>query len=237
MKEKKILEADIKALLIKNLHSKGRLKDDSLVVSELTVGDFSRRVDLVVASPKELIAYEIKSASDNLNRLTGQINDYLKYFDKVIVVVDSSHINSTLKIAPANVGVWEFSKGKFIIRRRGIKSILKDKTALSSFLTTADVTKLTPTIYKSYDRISKREFMLKANSSKKLREEVYDFLFRKFSITSNLLLDKLNAKNHISSSDIEELSIYIPERRIKEQKKALKSQIWQAWEAELSVTA
>lgn len=229
-----MLEADIKAHLVNHLYKKCRLTDDSLVVSELTIGGFSRRVDLVVATPKELIAYEIKSASDNLSRLSGQVNDYLKYFDKVIVVADSTHIDATLQLAPENVGVWELSKEKFIAKRRGIKTTVKDKKALASFLTATEISRLTPTAYKAYDRSKQRELMLRANSAKKLRGEVYEFLYRKFSATSHKLLNKLDTKANVTPIDIEQLSVYIPERRAKEQKKALKSQLWQEWEAELS---
>lgn len=237
MKDQKILEADIKAHLINYLNEKHRLSDDSLVISELTVGGFSRRVDLVVATPKELIAYEIKSASDNLNRLSGQTKDYLKYFDKVVIVADSKHASFALKLTPQNVGVWELSQERMIVRRRGVKSKIGDKSALASFLTGTEIAKLTPAGSKSYDRISRKELMIKATSAKKIRAEVYNSLYRKFSTTSRQLMSKLNAKADITAPDIEQLSVYIPERRATEKKKALKSQLWQAWESELSLSA
>ncbi|EHH1035569.1 sce7726 family protein [Vibrio parahaemolyticus] len=233
----KLLEADIKARLIKYLHERKHLSDDSLVISELTIGGFSRRVDLVVATPNGLTAYEIKSASDNLSRLTGQVQDYLKHFDKVIVVADTKHIQSALQSTTTNVGVLEVSGDKFIVRRRGVKSKVSNKSSLISFLTATEISKLAPSNIKSSNRTCQRNEVIKTASIKRLRTEIYKYLHRKFSLTSNNLLDKLNSGAEISTQDVEELSIYIADRRLQNQKKAQKSQLWSAWEAELSLSA
>ncbi|EGQ8000409.1 hypothetical protein D3N24_14960 [Vibrio vulnificus] len=233
----KLLEADIKARLITHLYNKGHLSDDSLVISELTIGGFSRRVDLVVATPNGLTAYEIKSASDNLNRLTGQVEDYLKYFDKVIVVADTKHTPQALKSTDKNVGILEVSGNKFTIRRRGIKSKVSNKSSLISFLTATEISKLATSSFKSSNRARQRNEVLKTISIKRLRTEVYKYLQRKFSLTSKNLLEKLNSDTELSTQDIEELSIYIADRRLQNEKKAQKSQLWSTWEAELSLSA
>ncbi|WP_188009058.1 sce7726 family protein [Grimontia hollisae] len=237
MQAQKLLESDIKARLINHLYKKGRINSDSVVISELTISDFSRRVDLVVANQNGLTAYEVKSASDNLSRLTGQVDDYLRHFDKVIVVADTKHIKSTLQITPHNVGVIEISGDNFIVRRRGTKTRVSKKTPLISFLTTSEISKLLPANLKLSNRVSKRNEALKATSVKRLRAEVYNFLRRKFASTSNQLLEKLDSGIDISALDIEDLSIYIPERRLREEKKAQKSQLWSSWASELSLTA
>ncbi|MBN3160315.1 sce7726 family protein [Pectobacterium brasiliense] len=228
-----MLESDIKIKLIKHLQEKGQVSENSILVSELTVGNFSRRVDLVIATQKELIAYEIKSASDNLTRLSGQVEDYLKYFDKVIVVADSRHIKSALQQTPKNVGVWELSHENFIIRRRGTKSSINEKFALASFLTNAELSKLAQINHKKINNF-KKDIVIEVTSIKTLRNEVYNCLHRKFSSTSRQFMNKLNSQLELKSSDIELLSIYIPERRAMEKKKSLKSQLWEIWEKELS---
>lgn len=232
-----MLEVDIKAHLLTHLHRKHLITEDTLIASELTVGGFSRRADLAILSSKDFIAYEIKSASDNLNRLSGQIHDYLKYFDKVIVVVDSKHLKATLQSTPENVGVWELVKKQFIVRRRGVKQKIKDKSALSSFLTSNEIAKLTPVSLEKDDRKSQKKYMLKANTAKDIREVAFKLLHRKFSQTSFHFLQKLNNKVEITNLDIESLSLYIPERRALEKKKALKSKLWEIWEAEQSLIA
>ncbi|EIO3983025.1 sce7726 family protein [Vibrio vulnificus] len=237
MLEPKLLESDIKARLINHLHKKGRLNSDSVVISELTICDFSRRVDLVVADQNGLTAYEVKSASDNLNRLAGQIDDYLKHFDKVIVVADTKHIQSALQTTPNHVGVIEISSNNFIVRRRGLKTKVSNKLSLISFLTTSEISKLLPVNIKAANRIILRDEALKNTSIKRLRAEAYNYLHRKFESTSHQLFEKLDSGNDITAQDIEELSIYIPERRLKEQKKAQKSQLWNDWADELSLTA
>ncbi|MGI2125086.1 sce7726 family protein [Shewanella oncorhynchi] len=232
-----MLEDDIKALLINELSRRGQISSDSLIISELTVGGFSRRVDLVFARPKELIAYEVKSSSDNLNRLSGQIKDYLRYFDKVVVVVDSVHIKNTLKIAPKNVAVWELRDGKFIIKRRGVKTIVKDREILSSFLTSADISKLVPSEYKNFSVLDKRKLVSDRTNFKVLRGLVYELLYRKFSATTSKLMERIDAEKSISSIDIEQLSLYIEERRTIEREKAQKSKLWKIWADELSISA
>jgi len=231
-----LLESDIKAHLLTHLYNKQLLTQDSLIASELTVGGFSRRADLAIINSREFIAYEIKSAADSLTRLPGQIHDYLKYFDKVIVVVDSKHLQSTLQNTPKNVGVWELSQKRFIVRRRGVKQVIKSKPALASFFTSSEITKLAPIGCKNESRSFQTEVILKVNTVKALREITYKLLHRKFSQTSKQFLKKLSRKIAITHLDIEELSIYIPERRALEKRKALKSQLWKTWEAEQSLT-
>lgn len=234
MKKTKLLEQDIKALLVNYLYKKNHIKEKSILISELTIGNFLRRVDFATVTPSELIAYEIKSESDNLTRLTGQVNDYLKYFDKVIVIADSKHIDYILKQTPNKVGVWEVNQNKIIIRRRGVKEKIKDKSSISSFLTDAQIRKKTRPEHRLSDKNTRLESMIKSNSMKSIREEVYNFLSEKFYNNSKEIMKKLSLENKINSSDIEKLSNYIKERRAIKEKKALKSKLWKSWEADIS---
>lgn len=234
MNSPKLLETDIKARLVNHLYKKGFIGDESVVINELTIGSFSRRVDLVVASPNELVAYEIKSGSDNLNRLLGQTIDYYKHFDKVIVVAAPKHITSILQLVPNHIGVWELSDRKVTIKRRGVKSKVTDKLYLTSFLNSYEITKLTPAHYKSLNRQKREESIHKTKSIGEIREEVYRYLNRKFSETSDHLKTKLKNGVFIEANDIEKLSVYIPERRAFEHKKSLKSQLWETWKTESS---
>jgi len=73
-------------------------------IAELFVDGFSRRADLVMANGK-LAAFEIKSDRDSLDRLEGQLQSYLRFFEQVSVVCAERHLPGVLATAPAEVGV------------------------------------------------------------------------------------------------------------------------------------
>ena len=59
------------------------------IIEENTMG--SSRADIVMITDDDLTGIEIKSDADTYARLSGQVKDYDKYFDKNIVVVGSTH--------------------------------------------------------------------------------------------------------------------------------------------------
>ena len=71
----------------------------SLVVDELGLLQGSFRVDLAVINSR-LHGYEIKSRSDNLDRLPSQQSTYNKIFDKMTLVADERHVEKAVKIIP-----------------------------------------------------------------------------------------------------------------------------------------
>jgi len=73
-------------------------------IAELFVDGFSRRAELVMANGK-LAAFEIKSDRDSLDRLEGQLQSYLRFFEQVSVVCAERHLPGVLATAPAEVGV------------------------------------------------------------------------------------------------------------------------------------
>lgn len=59
------------------------------IIEENTVG--SSRADIVMITDDILTGIEIKSDADTYVRLSGQVKDYDRYFDKNIVVVGTTH--------------------------------------------------------------------------------------------------------------------------------------------------
>lgn len=114
----RLLEADIKALTLNYLRDKNIIDGNSIIMNELTIGDFSRRVDLAIFNKGKLIAFEIKSEADSLFRLNGQLDKYLEYFDKVIVVSDTKFVPSLLESLPNKIGLWEVEKSKIKIKKK-----------------------------------------------------------------------------------------------------------------------
>lgn len=72
------------------------------ILNELRAGN--SKADVVVLNGTASV-YEIKSERDTLQRLTGQLNDYMRVFASVNVVVSPAHVGPVLALAPADVGV------------------------------------------------------------------------------------------------------------------------------------
>lgn len=202
----KLLEVGIKSLLLNNLRDSGQLTQSSLIMNELTVGGFERRADLSLLDKGKLITFEIKSASDSLNRLGGQIAKYLEYFDKVTVIADKKHVKRVLAITPSNVGVWELKSDGFTIRRKGVLARRIEKQKLIEMMDVTELSKLANqnNIKCDRDRYSLEEH-LSTVSYASLRENVKLCLERKFrSVNSQFW--KSTANNKISISDLDYLS-------------------------------
>jgi hypothetical protein len=71
----------------------------SLVVDELGLLEGTFRVDLAVINAK-LHGYEIKSHSDNLDRLASQQETYNMIFDRMTLVADYRHVEKAVKLVP-----------------------------------------------------------------------------------------------------------------------------------------
>lgn len=77
----------------------------SRIVEEMELPAASARIDMAVING-HLHGYEIKSASDTLNRLPGQIEAYTKVFDYISVVTEGKYYNKILEIVPSWIGVY-----------------------------------------------------------------------------------------------------------------------------------
>lgn len=53
-------EKEIKKTVLNHLLYKGKIKNDTIVINELTIDSFARRVDLAMLVDGKIIAYEIK---------------------------------------------------------------------------------------------------------------------------------------------------------------------------------
>jgi hypothetical protein len=129
-------EPDIKAALIDYLFERGRLKN-SVLINEMVIANWSRRVDLVVANGT-LNAFEIKSDFDSLRRLDGQLDAYLARFDKVTVVCAPKFTRAVIEKTPPSVEVLESlaTKNKFAFKlvRRGVSHPVTNKHILLGYL-------------------------------------------------------------------------------------------------------
>ena len=101
-----------------------------LIISEAPFFKGNRRADLIIMQNKYLFGFEIKSELDTLKNLEAQIDDYVKIFDFVYVVLSKKFANATiLKKLPTNVGIviyedeLKIQKEAKIIKATPIKSL------------------------------------------------------------------------------------------------------------------
>lgn len=90
-----MLDKDIRAFL------KAEFKQ-CLFVDEVNVGD--ARVDLLDLS-SELHGYEIKSDSDNYDRLANQVKNYNRFLSKITIVIGYDKIHSIKSVVPDFWGI------------------------------------------------------------------------------------------------------------------------------------
>lgn len=103
-------ERVIKYYLIEHLlHHK-----DDIVAFEMSVG--GSRIDICRINGGSY-AYEIKTEYDSYDRLQGQMTDYLKYFEKVYVVIPKQNAKLVCDYIPRECGIitYRFSNNNHII--------------------------------------------------------------------------------------------------------------------------
>ncbi len=134
-------EVDIKLHLIDYLLSK---HDASCMVigSEVSFYFGSRRADIVSVSGEEAAVYEIKSASDNIDRLSYQLQSYRDYFDKCYVVCEESNLMRVRKACPKTVGIIVVSDESTTLIRKSYHYRKHDKLVLLDSLSIAALKQL-----------------------------------------------------------------------------------------------
>lgn len=98
------------------------------LLSEFRAG--SSKADVVVVNGTTTV-YEVKSERDKLERLPGQISDYLKVFGRVNVVVAEKHLKNAEQILPASVGILRLTK------RAQISTVRKAADNISNLVSSA----------------------------------------------------------------------------------------------------
>lgn len=93
----------IKALVIDWLITN---QPNVVIGNEVMYGRKKKVVDLLAIANNKIIAIEIKSTSDNLNRLSEQLQEYNKVFDKVIIVSSHSHQESIKYNLSKGIGLY-----------------------------------------------------------------------------------------------------------------------------------
>lgn len=210
-------EKDIKAKVLSRMINNGSINSDSLVVSEMSLAGKARRVDLAVLHGTKLVAIEIKSEKDTLTRLSGQLEEYAKYFDKVLVVAAEKFIASITSIVGDDVEVWSVSTSGLKVVKRG--RVVRDICKLSylelmtrrEMLLAAKAAGLRVNSLPMYDLKNAVLESIDKISKKELKNILIDGMYSRFSRTSSRFLTKALATESVTHDDVSLLSpLYRP---------------------------
>lgn len=113
------IRMQMKESILKQYYSDSHSK----VIEEFTLPIAKARIDMAVING-HLHGFEIKSASDTLQRLPGQLIAYAKVFDYLTIVTEEKHKDKVLNILPDWVGV------SICCERNGVLAIKKVKKGL-----------------------------------------------------------------------------------------------------------
>ena len=218
MKINNPFEKKLKRSVLEHLYKKGILDEKAIVINELTIDSFSRRADLVVIKNGKMIAYEIKSDADSLNRLSGQMDKYLDYFDKVVVVTTSKHTPNILNSINEKIEVWEIADDKVILKKRGKLKRVENKEKYLDLLKVHEMKKMAHLFQIKLEGKNKQEVRkniikgLSGISFEKLKAFTINAISNRYALTSNLFIENILLRKKVILSDIDLLSPYSAQR-------------------------
>lgn len=131
-------ETRLKAAVIDRLLGAGHVDADSVLISEMTVANWTRRADIVLANGK-LWAFEIKSEVDRLVRLPGQLAAFSAHFEKLVVVVAARFEERAKAMMPDGVGLWVEEEPGQLKQRVAPKVLTLKMDASLSLMTAAEL--------------------------------------------------------------------------------------------------
>ncbi len=99
-KQRMLLDKDIREPLFEYLEEQ---HDKVRILEEKTMGH--SRADVVMVLEEEVVGVEIKSDADTYARLSRQVKDYDRFFDRNLVVVGTSHAHHVAEHIPDYWGI------------------------------------------------------------------------------------------------------------------------------------
>lgn len=179
MKEVKeeLLANDIKKLFTNFLQNKFPVEG---LGYEIMYGTSRRVVDMLAIIRGRTYAIEIKSAADNIKRLSGQIEEYQKVFDYIIVVASKKHCEEIRALIDKNIGLYAIDSSQITLLKHPYLNKKQEKIEILNTIPS----NLIKRHYKIKGRLNSDEIRIKASLKAKL--EIHHFFLR-------YLLKKINA--------------------------------------------
>lgn len=213
--EQGVGEKEIKAMILSSLLSKGRIDLFSLVFSEMSLARNVRRVDLGFVQKGELVAIEVKSEKDSLFRLSGQVEEYLKYFDRVVVVVAPKFVEAVVAATDDIVAIWVVSSSGLKVVRKGRLNRNVSKENLVGLMTKREVSLLARRLGIKSENAAMYDLRLEVlNRLGKLakadvKRTLLDGMYKRFTLPSNRFLSAVVEGGNVEAADIALLSPYL----------------------------
>lgn len=189
-------------------------KTKDAIGNEVLFSSVLRRADLLVFSGN-LHALEIKSDSDNLTKLSEQLHDYCRSFDKVSVVTTPKHLPRIQKLLSRNRKI-----GIIIVREKGNVEVVRDvmvnkkldKQNLLMFLNKSQVAALIKTAPKTLSTDEIRKIAAKQCPLELIKKEAYNVLREKYERLFSRFVNEFK-KFPFVPEDILDLSLSVPRPR------------------------
>ena len=127
-------DADLRAIL-RPLLLRGRARGRGLIIEEMGLCQGLARIDLAMISSR-IHGFEIKSASDTLDRLQAQAATYSRVLQRVTIVADEVHVPTVRAMVPRWWGMWRVSceQGRFqLLWRDEVIALLEQKKVLAGY--------------------------------------------------------------------------------------------------------
>lgn len=83
---------------------------DTIIGNEVMYGSKRKTVDLLAVIEGKLVAIEVKSEADSLKRLSEQIEEYKKVFDKIVIVSAQTHIQNIKANISPGIGLYSYQE-------------------------------------------------------------------------------------------------------------------------------
>lgn len=208
-------EKEIKSALLNFLVENGKVMEGGLVFSEMNLAKKVRRLDLGYFDKRNLVAIEIKSEKDSLLRLVGQVGEYAKYFDRVIVAVAPKFVRAASELVQNSIAIWEVSDEKVRIVRRG--TLLNDvnKDSYVDLMTRREVSILARKLGISSQALGMYDLKIEVKnrisrlSKLEVKAVLVEGFYSRFGMASERFLKQISVEGKVSVSDVALLSPHL----------------------------
>jgi len=196
-------ERSVKAALVDFLLSP-KIISRSLqaIASEVPFLNGKRWVDILRIDSHELIAYEVKSETDSLRRLNGQIEDYLSTFDKTYLVFSITQRAGVERMRLGKrIGLIEHDEGfrKFKIISEPEKNLKIKKRNLVQFIWTDELRKYLQD--PSGDAQILRKKMIQRHTIGEIKELSIAALLQRYLYRYKFFMTDRGQRTHIADLD------------------------------------
>lgn len=196
---------ELKVKFIEWLISKQK-KEDYVIGNEVLFSVDKCRADILLLKDNKMIAYEIKSDSDNFLDIDYQLNQYLSTFNYTYLVVTLKHIKQLEYLKEYNIGLILYDKDKFKILKKPLLSQQIMKENLVEFIQKQSLKNLIK--FSKCDNLSVfkyRKLVVEKCSKNKIQEQAYNTLKNRYSRLFKLfLLD--TSRDNIMIEDLKTLT-------------------------------